>query len=243
MIMTIILITFLSCIANIVGTVSGFGVGTVMTPVLLLFMPFTETILLVCILHWFHDIWKLLLFRRGINWRLFFYFGIPAIVAGFIGALLVTPEKSIILESLFGLFLLSVVVLLLNKPTFILPPTIKNNVIGGLFSGFLAGLFGIRGAVHVFFLTIFDLEKVQLIGTTGIISLLLDSVRWLTYWMRGIALPAFLYWSFFIFVPASFLGAIIGQRILDKIPQKHFRTIVLIFLLLISIRLLLSPWF
>lgn len=243
MLLMIIFITFLSCIANIIGTVSGFGVGTVMTPLLLLFMPFTETILLVCILHWFHDLWKMILFHQGVDWRLFRYFGIPAIGAGFVGALLVTPAKSVVLESLFGLILMVLAVLLLYKSHFILPSTRKNNVIGGLFSGFLAGLLGIRGAVHVFFLTVFDLEKIRLIGTTGIISFLLDSVRWLTYSFRGLILPAYMYWSLIVFVPASFLGAIIGQRIITRIPQKHFRTVVLVFLLLVGIRLVMSPWF
>lgn len=242
MIMTIVLITIFSCIANIVGTISGFGVGTVMTPVLLLFMPFTETILLVCILHWFHDIWKMMLFHRGINWKLFLYFGTPTIFAGFIGSLFVVPERSVVLESLFGLFLIGLVALLLYKPHFVLPSTIRNNIIGGSLSGFLAGIFGIRGAVHVFFLTIFDLEKESLIGTTGIISLLLDSVRLVTYWSRGLYLASYLYWSLILFVPASFLGALIGQRILNKIPQKHFRTIVLIFLFLVGIRLVVSYW-
>lgn len=243
MIMTIILITIFSCIANIIGTISGFGLSTIMTPILLLFVPFTQTLLLVCILHWFHDVWKMALFHRNIDWHLFLYFGLPTIVAGFLGALLVTPEQSVLLSSLLGLFLICLVILLLYKPQFTLQATWENNVMGGLLSGFLAGIFGIRGAVHVFFLSVFDLEKASLIGTTGIISLMLDSVRWITYWARGLQVDSYLYWALIFFVPASFLGALIGQFILDRIPQKHFRTIVLVFLLFLGIRLLFSAWF
>ncbi len=114
---------------------------------------------------------------------------------------------------------------------------------GGLLSGFLAGVFGIRGAIHVVFLSIFDVKKERLIGTTGIISLMLDSVRWITYWARGIEIDTYLYWALILFIPASFLGALIGQYILDKIPQKYFRITVMLILLFLGIRLLFSSWF
>ncbi len=241
--MTIILITLLSCIANIIGTVSGFGLSTIMTPILLLFLPFTQTLLLVCILHWFHDIWKVILFHRAIDWHLFLYFGFPTIGAGFLGALLVTPEQSALLSSLLGLFLIGLVIFLLYKPHLSVESTRENNVMGGLLSGFLAGVFGIRGAIHVVFLSIFDVKKERLIGTTGIISLMLDSVRWITYWARGIEIDTYLYWALILFIPASFLGALIGQYILDKIPQKYFRITVMLILLFLGIRLLFSSWF
>lgn len=157
--MTITLITIFSCIANIIGTISGFGLSTVMTPILLLFVPFTQTLVLVCILHWFHDVWKVMLFHRNIDWHLFFYFGLPTIIAGFLGALLVSPEQSVLLSSLLGLFLIGLVILLLYKPHFTLQSNWENNIMGGLLSGFLAGIFGIRGAVHVFFLSVFDLDR------------------------------------------------------------------------------------
>ncbi len=237
------LITLLSFIANIIGTISGFGVSTVMTPVLLLFLPFTQTIIVVCIVHWFHDVWKVLLFHKGIDWSLFLYFGTPTIFAGFLGSLLVMPEQSVLLSALFGLLLVGLVIVLWYKPDFSLHADWKNNVSGGLLSGFLAGIFGIRGPIHVFFLSLFDIQKATLIATTGIISLLLDSVRLITYWMRGLALDSHVYGALIFLVPASFLGALVGHYILYKIPQRYFRSLVLSFLFVIGVRLLLSPWF
>ncbi|MBU0648901.1 hypothetical protein KJ969_02255 [Patescibacteria group bacterium] len=48
-------------------------------------------------------------------------------------------------------------------------------------------------------------------------------------------------WGLIIFIPASFLGAKIAQRVLKKIPQKKFRTVIAVFLLLVGIKLLLLP--
>ncbi len=243
MIISIVLITLLSIVANGVGTISGFGVGTIMTPVLLLFLPFSETILLVCVIHWFHDIWKVLFFHRGIDWKLFLYFGMPTIVASFIGALLVTSKQSILLSSLLGLFLIGSVGMIFCVPYMAIPYNWLSGLIGGALSGFFAGIFGIRGAVRSVFLSAFDLHKTIFIGTTGAISLLLDSTRLVTYLARGIRLDTTLGWSLFFFIPASFIGSYIGKHIVGIIPQKHFRTVVSIFLLLVGIKLLLTPWF
>lgn len=241
--MAILLIALLTFFSNIAGTISGFGVGTIMTPILLLFLPFTHTILLVCIIHWFHDIWKLLFFHKGIDWQLFIYFGIPTIIAAFIGALLVTPAQSVLLSSLLGLFLIGSVGALFCMPSFTVSYNWISGLIGGALSGFFAGIFGIRGAVRSMFLVAFDLHKATFIGTTGAISLLLDSVRLIAYFSRGLYLDTVLYWALFLFVPLSFLGTFVGQFVLGKIPQRHFRTVVAIFLLVVGIKLLLTPWF
>ncbi len=242
MIGEILSITALSFIANIVGTVSGFGVGTIMTPILLLFLPFGQTILLVCILHWFHDIFKMFFFRSGIDWRLFLYFGIPTIFSTFLGALLVTPEQSVVLTSLLGLFLITSVGMMYAVKKFQVPKNWITGMAGGLLSGFFAGVFGIRGAVRSVFMAAFDLRKATFIGTTGAISLLLDSTRLVTYVSRGIRVNQVLLWALILFIPASFLGAYVGKRVVHKIPQKYFRDVVSVFLLIVGVKLLLTPW-
>jgi len=44
--MDILLITLLTFIAALLGTVTGFGISTIMLPVLLLFIPLTQVLLL-----------------------------------------------------------------------------------------------------------------------------------------------------------------------------------------------------
>jgi hypothetical protein len=243
MIIFTILITLLTFFANIVGTISGFGVSTFMTPILILFLPFPETILLVCIIHWFHDVWKTGFFWHGIDWKLFFYFGVPTIGATFLGALLVSKEQSALLSSLLGLFLIVSVGMMYLMPYLTIPYNWMSTAIGGLLSGFFAGIFGIRGAVRSVFLVAFDLHKATFIGTTGAISFLLDSTRFVTYFfINGLRMERLPWWTFMFLVIASFLGAYVGYLVVDKIPQKQFRLIVAIFLLVVGIKLLVTPW-
>lgn len=239
----VVLITVVSMLANVVGTVSGFGLGTIMMPTLVLFMPFHEALLLSGIVHWFHDVWKITFFWRRIDWRLFFYFGLPTILASFVGALFVMPQFSTLLSSLLGLLIIISVLLINFLPRAIIPYSWLSGLIGGILSGFFAGLFGIRGAVRSVFLTTFDLHKATYLGTIGAISILLDSTRLITYIARGIWLVEVPLWAIAFFVVASFVGAYVGYLIVDVIPQKRFRIVVSFFLVAMGIRLLLiSLW-
>jgi uncharacterized membrane protein YfcA len=218
-------------IASFVGTLSGFGVGTLMTPLVLLFIPFPQTIFLICIIHWFHDLWKIIFFHYGIDWKLLVMFGIPTIVGSFFGALFVGFQPEL-LSGLLGAFLVGYVIFLYFKPTFSIPSTTASAIIGGVVSGFFAGIFGVRGAVRGAFLTSYDLQKATYLGTIAIISLLTDTTRFITYWLEGIRLSSDLIWGLLLFIPASFVGVWIGQKVINVIPQEKFRAFIAIFFLL-----------
>lgn len=229
-----ILITVLTVIANFIGILTGFGVGTLMTPLILPFLPFAQTVLLVGIIHWFHDIWKLFFFHYGLDWQLLIMFGIPTMIGSFVGALFVGFQPEL-LVGLLGAFLIGYVVFLYVKPSFKIPYTYLNTIVGGGLSGFFAGIFGVRGAVRGAFLSSYDLEKATYLSTIAAISLLTDTTRIITYWLQGITLSYDMLLSLLVFIPASFIGAWIGQKLIGKIPQEKFRGVVAIFLLLAGV--------
>jgi len=232
----------LTLIANIVATISGFGLGTIMTPTLLLTLSFTQTILLVAILHWFHDLWKLYLYKDHVNWPILYYFGAASIITTFIGSLFVSDKFSHTLIPLLGSVLIAYVIFMVFNPTFYIRDNKLNSIIGGLLSGILGGLFGIYGAVRSAFLTAYILSSKQFIATTAAISLAINSTRLATYLARGIQLNGALTALLPMLILISFLGVGIGKYLVTKIPQKQFRSIVALLLLAISIRLILNPW-
>ena len=228
-------------IASCIGTMTGFGTSTIMVPIVLLFYPVPQTLLFVGIIHWFGNIWKLILFRKGFQWKLILSFGVPGIVASFLGASLVFNIPGIVLSQILGTFLICYVIYLFLKSSFKIKPGLLTGICGGALSGFLAGVFGIGGAVRGLFLTGFDLPKEVYIATAGAIALIIDTTRLTTYFVKGARLEQLLLWGLLIFIPASFLGAKIGKHIVDKIPQEHFRKVVAVFLLLVGIKLILLP--
>lgn len=238
--MEILLILALVFGASVFGTVSGFGISTIMLPVLLIFYPRAETLLLVGIIHWCNDIWKILLFRKGIVLWLIVTFGLTGIAASYFGASLAFMVDEILFSKIIGCFLLAYVIFILLKPSFKLTKTKRTALIGGGFSGFLAGVSGMGGTARSAFLTSFDLPKPVYIATGGAIAFLIDITRLGTYLYRGARVEAPLLFGLVVFIPASFLGAKLGRNIVGKIPQKHFRKVIAIFLLLVGIKLLLT---
>ena len=239
--MDILYIGLLTILAGSVGTLSGFGTSTIMVPILLSFLPLPQTLLLVGIIHWFGDIWKMLLFRKGIRWKLILTFGIPGIIAAYIGARMIFSVSNALLSQILGVFLISYVVLLFFRPSLKLQQSHLMAMFGGALSGFFAGIFGIGGAVRSVFLTMFDLPKAVYIATAGAIALAIDSARLTTYIASGVRLDDMLLWGMLLFIPASFLGAYLAKLIVDKIPQERFRLVVAAFLFLVGAKLLLLP--
>jgi uncharacterized membrane protein YfcA len=112
---------------------------------------------------------------------------------------------------------------------------------GGALSGFFAGIFGVGGAVRGAFLSAFDLPKAVYIATAGGIGLVIDTTRVATYALGGTRLESSLLWGLLLFVPSSFLGAKMAERIVARIPQEQFRVVIAAFLFLAGGKLLLFP--
>ena len=183
--MEVVLILIIVVVASTVGTLTGFGLSTIMIPVMVLFYPMPETLLFVGAIHWFSDLWKLLLFREGIRWRLILSFGIPGIVATILAARLLFSISGTVLARILGVFLIAYVVFLLTKSAFKVRQSPATAAIGGALSGFSAGIFGMGGAIRALFLSAFDLPKAVYLATAGAIAIAIDTPRLATYVWQG----------------------------------------------------------
>ena len=104
--MEILFIAFTTVFAAGVGTLTGFGISMIMIPVVLFMYPLPQAILLVGIIHWFGDIWKLLLFKQGIRWKIILAFGIPGALTGFLGAYVMIQAPAELLSRMLGGFII-----------------------------------------------------------------------------------------------------------------------------------------
>jgi len=234
--MEVLLIAILSFIAGGIGTLTGFGTATIMVPVLLLSYSLPETLLLSGIVHWFGNFWKISLFWKGFRWRLILAFGIPGLIFTWIGASLVYNISQDILAPLLGMSLMLYTIFIFFNQSFKLPATNKIAVLGGSISGFMCGIFGVGGAIRSAFLSAFNLPKAVFISTAGFIGLIIDTGRLSRYLIEGTTITSLPIWSLLVFIGASFLGALIAKKIVNKIPQQQFRLIVMVFLFAIAIR-------
>jgi len=241
LIISIFLVTLLTIFATTLSTITGFGTTTITLPIMLFFFPIHETILFIAIIHWFENIWRLILFRKGANWKLILSFGIPALFAGAIGARASIHMPEEILTRILGIFLFGYSAFIILKPKFKRRKTTQNSIVGGIFSGFFAGIIGLGGAIRSAFLTAFDLPKIVYLFSTNAISLLIDTVRLPIYGLNGTKLPTSFAWAAIAFIPLSLVAAIYAKKLVVKIPQKYFRLVITIFLGLAGLKFLLCP--
>ncbi|OGG59236.1 hypothetical protein A2765_03365 [Candidatus Kaiserbacteria bacterium RIFCSPHIGHO2_01_FULL_56_24] len=240
--MLILGIALLTFGTAIIGTIAGFGISTIMVPVLALGFPIPEVLLFVGIVHWLDGVWKIILFRReGLNIRLVLWFALPAAATSVLGALLTFKVPGEILLQIVGIGLIGYVAFLFARPAFRLARTARNEFVAGLVSGFLPGLVGVGGEIRSAFLSAFDLPKASFIFTSGVIALFIDTGRVATYFIGGTRLSGDFLFALMVAVPASLAGAWLAKRIANRIPQRLFRPLIGVLLLLVSIKFILFP--
>ena len=227
---------FLAAFASeIIGTMAGFGSSTIFLPLALLFVDFQTALVLVAFLHIFGNIGRISFFKKGLDKGLIIKFGIPSVILTVVGALLVSHISQDVLKGLLGIFLIIYSSYSLLKENFSVSATTASEVIGGGLSGFLAGLIGTGGALRGAFLTGFKLPKEKYIATAAAIALAVDVTRIPLYISEG-----FLKSEYYLYIPILFVialgGSFTGKGIVSKIPQKQFRKLVLVAILLIGIK-------
>ncbi|SOC79679.1 hypothetical protein SAMN06296241_1211 [Salinimicrobium sediminis] len=233
---------------------SGFGLGTILLPVFALFFPLDISIALVAIVHFLNNLFKLSLIGKKADKKVVFKFGIPAILAAFAGAYLLTilsETEALISYKLAGkTFFITPLKLIIALLLFvfalfdIVPKLMKLNFdpkylpLGGVLSGFFGGLSGHQGALRTAFLIRAGLSKEVFIGTGIMISVLIDISRLTVYAADILKIRSEIDYSLLIAATLSaFVGAAVGNRILKKITIDTLHRAVGIMLLLFSLLL------
>lgn len=239
MIFEIFLLCLLTLLASGIGTATGFGLSTILIPVMVLFAPMPVVLLFVGIIHLFGDLWKVMLFKKGFDWKLIIGFGLAGIAASFLGASFSLKVQVLPLKRILGGFMVLYVAFLFLKRDWALPKNNGTAVCGGLLSGLFAGFFGVGGAVRGAFLTAFDLPKAVYVFTSGLIALFIDVTRITRYVWGGTRLESSLLITLLFCIPVSFAGAYIAKKFLDRLPQTFFRNFIGIVLALVGLKLLI----
>lgn len=223
----------LAIVAEVLGTIAGFGSSTVFLPLALLFFDFPTALILVAIFHIFGNLARLNFFKSGLDKKLLLKFGVPSVVLTVLGAMLVHQLSQDALKGILGLFLLLFGTFsLLRKMPAIRPTTLHIALAGGL-SGFLAGLIGTGGALRGLTLNAFGVPKARYIATAAGIALAVDATRIPIYFSQGF-LEAQYYWFIPLLLLAAIIGSLIGKKIVDRVPQERFKIIVTVAITLVG---------
>ena len=251
----------LACVAAFLASMltffSGFGLGTILLPVLSLFFPVELAIASTAVVHFLNNIFKFLLIGKRTNREILMKFGLAAVPAAFAGALLLVLLSDWHISLEFDFLNLTFTLVPVNMVIglvviffafFEILPRVKKLTynkdrlwIGGLVSGFFGGLSGHQGAMRSAFLINAGMTKEAFIATGISISLAVDLIRMSIYSVSYLSTGMFQHIGLLAAASAAaFAGAVAGRYLLNKITYDLVKYTVAAFLVLIGAGLLLG---
>ena len=224
-----------SVVAGAVASVSGFGIGSLLTPVLMLRMPAADAVAVLSIPHALATGIRWLRLRPDVDRPTFRQFGVASAVGGLAGAALQSQLASTILTVVLGTLLVLAGTTELLRRRVPLPRTPFWRLAGGVLSGLFGGLVGNQGGIRAAALLGFDLPPRQLVATATASALLVDAARVPIYLLsRGEAIAATVpLWL--IACAGVVIGTFIGVPVLGRIPTSAYRPLVGALLLVLGI--------
>lgn len=252
--MDLLIISLASLTASTLTLFSGFGLGTLLMPVVAIFFPIEVAIAITAMVHLANNLFKVALLGKHANRKVLLSFGLPAVVSAFAGALVLDALSGMspLLEySLFdrqmqifpvkliiGLLILGFVCLEVSSWFSAIALDRKYLPFGGVISGFFGGLSGHQGAFRSMFLLKAGLDKNIFVATGVMLAVMVDMSRMLVYgWdiagrQQGIEWPLVAAASL-----SAFTGAYFGKKLLHKLTIKSIQAVVSLLLILVSLGL------
>ncbi|KAB7529171.1 TSUP family transporter [Flagellimonas olearia] len=229
----------LALAAEIIGTIGGFGSSVFFVPLGNFYFDFYSVLGMTAIFHLSSNLSKIFLFKKGLDKKLLLYIGVPSVFFVIAGGFLSKLVDGYALTVVLGVFLVVFSLLFLIKKEIVVLPNKKNAVIGGTLSGFSAGLLGTGGAIRGLTMAAFNLEKHAFIATSAFIDFMIDFSRTFVYYNNGYIGKQELTYLPFLFA-IGLIGTYLGKKILAYIPQDKFRSLSLLFILLIGLATLIQ---
>ena len=216
---------------------TGFGLGTILTPVFLIFYDVKIAILIVAVVHLSNNLLKISLFSRYISFDILKRFGALTLIGAFIGAFLQGKMDSSLVKILLGASLIFIGLKEISGFGEKLRLPKKIDFIGGFLSGLLGGFVGNQGAVRSAYLLNYNIPKETFVATAAIIASVVDVTRIPVYMFNNKDVLANNWILLLITTVSAFAGTFAGKRFLKKISVKTFKIYVAATVIIIGILL------
>jgi uncharacterized membrane protein YfcA len=225
-------------VAGAVAAVSGFGIGSLLTPLLLLSMSTAHAVAILAIPHALATSIRWTRLRAEVHRPTFRQFGIASAAGVLAGAALQSRLGSPVLTGVLAALLLLAGITELAERRVPLPRTPFWRLLGGILSGVFGGLVGNQGGIRAAALLGFRLPPRQLVATATASALLVDAARVPIYLASAgevIARAAPLWLAASAGVT---IGTFLGVPLLGQIPGPLYRRLLGGLLVLLGVALL-----
>jgi uncharacterized membrane protein YfcA len=218
-------------LAGGVAAVAGFGIGSLLTPILSIELGTKLAVALISIPHFTGTGLRLWRLRAHVDRRVLLGFGIASAAGGLLGAFFHARAGSPALAVIFGLLLLLAGA---SELTGLARRVELSGVAAwaaGALSGVFGGLVGNQGGIRSAALLGFHLSRHAFVATATAIALAVDLARMPVYFAaEGHAILE--RWPLLALTVAGVVvGTLLGERVLGRIPESVFRTVIAVLIL------------
>jgi uncharacterized protein len=228
-------------LAGAVAAISGFGIGSLLTPVLAIGFGTKTAVVLVSLPHATATSLRFWILRRAVDRHVLMTFGAASAIGGLTGALLHGAFGSRLLEVILGALLIFAGVSGLTGLSGRL--RIHNTtlaILAGLLSAGFGGLVGNQGGIRSASLLHFGLSRESMLATATGIGLVVDVARIPVYLANGGAEIA-AHWQLVAAMAAgAVIGTLIGTPVMRRVPEVAFRRIVFSLIAVLGIALVIG---
>ena len=221
------------------ASVAGFGIGSLLTPLLAATFGTATAVAAVAIPHAAATALRCWRLRANIDWSVLRGFGLLSAAGGLVGALLYTRFSNDALTLTLGLLLLSTALATLVD----LPSRVRvTRIVGvlGLLSGFFGGLAGNQGGLRAAAMLSLSLSPVRYVATATATAMLVDIVRTPIYVWRAGGVLATLVLPLSVATAGVLIGTVLGERILLGLSIRQFRYAIAVLIGLLGLWLVVQ---
>jgi len=213
-------------VAGALASVAGFGIGSLLTPVLALGTGAKLAVAAVAIPHLVGTLQRFWILRRHVDRRVLLWFGLASAAGGLAGALLNASGTNRALAVVFGLAVGLAGISELTGWMQRVHWGRRAAWAAGLASGFLGGLVGNQGGIRSAALLGFEVPKESFVATATAIALFVDGARVPVYLAtQGPEILAI--WPLLLVASVGVVvGTAVGATILGGIAARTFHRVV-----------------
>jgi hypothetical protein len=230
----IVLFILASIIAGGVASVAGFGIGSIMTPLLAFVTGAKIAVAVVSVPHLAGTALRFWLLRAHVDRNVLLRFGLMSAASGLIGAylhsLLHSPALTLTLAALLVLAAMSGLTGLEHRLRF----SPGAAWVAGAASGLLGGLVGNQGGIRAAALLGLGVPKNAFVATSTAIALMVDAARMPVYAFTVGEAVAREWRVMLAGTVAVLIGTLLGRSLLERLSERRFRRAISVLLLVLA---------
>lgn len=220
-----LLVSAVALVASTLAAVAGFGGAAVLLPVLVVAFGIRDAVPILTVAQLVGNGSRVWFNRDNIELRVVGWFAAGGVPLAFLGGLLFARAPLPALTRLLGVFLLLMVAWRRLRLRPVRRPSLRSFALVGAAASFLSALLGSVGPLMAPFFLAYGLVKGAYIGTEALATVVMHVTKLIAY-RQAAVLSASALLAGLAIGPIMILGSYTGKRIVDRISDRAFVTLI-----------------